>query len=306
MKNMGMSIQARLKNLCVENGLDMPSTMRRYVQERLMYRLSVSSEAPNFVLKGGLLLAGYNDGSLLRPTEDIDFNGLDAGGSVDSLHEALVAVLRHPAPDDGVTFFPETMHIAKDRTGIVPGGKILLGAKLGTANVDIKIDVGFGNPVTPGSRMMEFPTILDSVVPRPVMMAYPLETVIAEKLHAMAQFGMRNTRWKDYYDVAVLSRSHGFDGDLMADAIEATFRHQQRPVPEILDGLSQEFAENSARPWESFLSKLPRQSMEGIRQVVAEIAGFVQPALDEARTGCRSSLMWSPGVGWEGRPPVPK
>lgn len=51
MKNVGTSVRTRLKNVSVQTGIDMPTLLRRYVQERLLYRLSVSSEAENFVLK---------------------------------------------------------------------------------------------------------------------------------------------------------------------------------------------------------------------------------------------------------------
>lgn len=305
MKNVGVSAQAKLKNLSVRTGLDMPTLLRRYAQERLLYRLSVSPEAANFVLKGGLLLAAYNFGSLLRPTEDIDFNGLAADGNVERLRKALDVVLTQPVPDDGVEFDASSMRIAKDRIGIVPGGKVALVAKVGTARIDLRVDVGFGNPVTPEVRLMEFPALLDDLAPRPVMNSYPLETVIAEKLHAMAQFGMANTRLKDLYDVWMLSRLHEFEADMLADAVENTFRHQQRAVPERFACLSSAFAAESRKGWKAFVSKLPDTHAFDLEDIVGEIAEFLLPVAECARSGARSSRLWIPREGWHSPSPAP-
>lgn len=298
MKNMGASVQARLKNLSREVELDVPSLLRRYVQERLLYRLSVSDEAQNFVLKGGLLMAAYNGGDLMRPTEDIDFSGVTIEGNVDRLRVALHKVLSIEVPDDGVEFLLDTMTVKKDRTGIVPGGKIVLFAKVGTSRVELRVDVGFGNPVTPSVQLIEFPTLLAGNSPRPIMNAYPLETVIAEKLHAMAQFGAINTRLKDYYDIWMLTKLHEFDGDLISDAIENTFIHQERKIPTEFVGLSQSFIDGNKAKWAGFLSKLPGKPDYNFQEVVTNVRDFVQPMTIDAIDGVRSGLKWEPGEGW--------
>jgi len=300
MKNIGASVQAKLKNLSKTVDLDMPSLLRRYVQERLLYRMSVSDEANNFVLKGGLLMAAYNNGNLMRPTEDIDFSGIAPDGNVERLRSALEKILALDVPDDGVEFIVETMTIKKDRTGIIPGGKIAMFAKVGTAKVELKIDVGFGNPVTPEVRMIEFPTILDGGIPRPVMNSYPLETVIAEKLHAMAQFGIQNTRLKDYYDIWMMTKLQEFDGDIISDAIETTFRHQERPIPETFIGLSDKFVAESDRAWKDFLGKLPGKPNYKFDEVVGTLNDFLGPLIENARSGDRPGTTWSPEDGWSG------
>lgn len=307
MKNIGASVQARLKNLSREIGVDMPSLLRRYVQERLLYRVSASGHADRFVLKGGLLLAAYGGGDLSRPTEDIDFNGLGEGGSVEELRAMLVEVLSEPSPaDDGVEFDLSSMTVAKDRTGIVPGGKIVMAARVGSARVNLRIDVGFGNPVTPGVKVIEFPSLLSNVAPTPSTGAYPLETVIAEKVHAMAQFGVMNTRVKDYYDILLLSRSHAFEKDLLADAITNTFAHQRRAVDPEMPGLGRGFVEASASAWKKFTAKLRSDVPADLGEAVEEISAFLVPALESARSGVRDGSYWEPGEGWQTPAPSPR
>lgn len=297
-KNVGASVLDRLKSHSRAAGIAMPTLLRRYVQERLLYRLSVSEDAERFCLKGGVLMAAYNDGNLLRPTEDIDFSGYDGDGDVGKLEATLRTVFAIEVPDDGVVFDPGTMRILKDRQGIVPGGKVSLLAFVGTARVDLKVDVGFGNAITPDAALKEIPTLLDGVVPRPVVLAYPLETVVAEKAHAMVQFGRLNTRIKDHFDILMLSRKYGFDGTLLSEAIANTFRHQCRPIPESIACLDQRFAADNEKAWSAFVAKVSPGLGTTLAEAVEEIRCFLEPAIAAARDGSAAPEGYEPHTGW--------
>jgi predicted nucleotidyltransferase component of viral defense system len=305
-KNIGAGVYARLQNLARERKLDMVGVLRRYVQERLLYRLSVSDEAGNFCVKGGLLLSFYNDGNLLRPTEDIDFNGFDAGSDITTLQAALEKIVAVEVEDDGVRFLPETMKVEKDRVGLIPGGKVSLQAFVHTAKVDIKVDVGFGNPINPEVRRIVMPTILGNVAPQPEVLAYPLETVIAEKIHAMVQFGIDNTRVKDYFDMWMLAGMHSLDGARLVEAVTRTFEAQQRDIPPAeLEGLTEDFAEYAADKWQKFLKKIDVKSTIPLEEVVEVLSEMVHPVTEAARLGEAFDEVWDPDGGWQQPSPVP-
>lgn len=299
-KNFGASVLARIKNLAKETRIDVQVLVRRYAQERMVYRLSVSDEAANFCLKGGLLLSVYNGGNLLRPTEDVDFNGFDGEGDVIRLEHALKMALAHPVADDGVTFHVDSMKITKDRTGIVPGGKVQLLATVGTAKTEVRVDVGFGNPVTPQAKKMTIPTLLPGIAPQPEIAAYPLETVVSEKLHAMAQFGLFNTRIKDYFDLWMLLRLHPFSGAGLRDAIISTFEHQKRPIPDMesFDALSDAFVERNKSTWSKFLKSVAPEQEITFAEAVAEIKGFLAPVLEAIQQSEPELRDWTPAAGW--------
>lgn len=300
-KNVGASVYQRLRNLSKERGLDVPGLLRRYAQERLLYRLSVSEHAESFCIKGGVLLSAYNEGELLRPTEDVDFNGFDREANIHDLDDALRSILTVPVDDDGVVFDVDSMKIEKDRTGLIPGGKISLKAMVHTAEVLVRVDVGFGNPVNPDVRRIEMPTLLPGSAPRPVVLAYPLETVIAEKLHAMVQFGMANTRVKDYFDIWMLSRLHSFEGEALTAAVAETFAVQEREIPPAeIDGLTQEFAEDAEEMWSQFLKRIDARSRLHFPEVVAELSDMLHPVTEAARIGEVFYGVWNPGEGWQG------
>ena len=298
-RNIGESVYQRLKSLAKEKRLDTSVLLRRYAQERLMYRLSMSDVAEDFCVKGGVLLSVYNSGNLLRPTEDIDFNGFQKGASVEVLHDALKSIVKTPVADDGVAFDLSTMTIAKDRAGTVSGGKIKIIARIHTAKVDVRVDVGFGNAITPGVRLLEMPTLLDGIAPRPTVLAYPLETVFSEKLHAMAEYGATNTRLKDFYDIALIIRMHSFSVEDIISAVTNTFLLQERDVPKLpIVCLTSDFADDNEIAWRIFLNKIDEKTNMSFQSTVEEIANFVNPIVDLIHKGNHMSGEWEPSSGW--------
>ena len=118
-------------------------------------------------------------------------------------------------------------------------------------------------------------------MPSPHLRAYPPETVIAEKFHAMVVLGRANSRMKDYYDVWMLTGAFEIDPERLRRAIAATFARRSTAIPvEVPDGLSDSFATDSGkqRQWDAFTRNLSGTTPE-LRLVVSELrhrlAGFL-------------------------------
>jgi len=172
---------------------------------------------------------------------------------------------------------------------------------LGKARIPLQIDVGFGDAVTPPPQEIDFPTMLD--FPAPSLRAYRPETVIAEKFHAMVDLGLRNTRIKDFYDVWKLSQQFEFDGQIIAEAIRATFARRLTPLPSVTPlALSDKFASDPLKTsqWTAFLRKSALKDQEtSLAEVVNLLEGFLLPALEAAQTGERFARRWVSGGSWE-------
>jgi hypothetical protein len=167
----------------------------------------------------------------------------------------------------------------------------------------MQVDVGFGDAITPAAQMVEFPALLD--FPAPKLRAYPRETVVAEKLEAMVQLGMANSRMKDFFDVVVLSRTFDFDGALLARAIRATFERRGTKLPRGLPvALTPEFADDATKgtQWSAFLRKstasIEPKELPGI---VAIAASFLREPLEAATGDSTWSAAWSAGGPWSAR-----
>jgi len=192
------SVQVRLARHARDIGVDPNLVLTRYGVERFLYRLSRSPHAERFVLKGGLLLLAWL-GETLRPTTDADFLGFG-----DLSDERLAATVREVCDQavapDGMVYDAESVTIESIREEDAYGGRrVRLRAQLGAARIGLQLDVGIGDAMTPGPEWLDYPTLLGD--PGPRLRSYPRQSVVAEKVHAMALLGARNSRMKDFFDV---------------------------------------------------------------------------------------------------------
>ena len=276
------SLQVRLARHAKEIGVDPNLVLTRYAVERFLYRLSCSPYAERFVLKGALLLLVWL-GEALRPTRDADLLGYgDLSDAV--LAEVFKEVCDVRVVEDGMTYLRDSVRVEPIRAEDDYGGqRITLQAGMGAARLSVQVDIGIGDAVTPAPEWLEYPSLLD--LPRPRLRAYPRETVIAEKLHAMEFLGLRNSRMKDYFDIYALLREGKTDSARLARAIAATFARRRTGLPQDMpQGLGGEFASDSTKQtqWRQFLSK-NRLEAPALDEVIVEIRAFITEPLKLAR-----------------------
>ena len=175
-----------------------------------------------------------------------------------------------------------------------------LEARLARARIDLQVDVGFGDAITPEAETVEYPTLLGMEPPR--LRAYPRETVVAEKLEALVKLGMANSRMKDFFDLAVLARSFGFWGPVLRDAIAATFQRRGTAIPtELPLALTDAFAKDGAKreQWKAFASRSGLASKAGdLEQVLAELNAFLVGPMMAAGREARFEERWESGGPW--------
>lgn len=293
------SVRTRLARLARERGDDYQSVLTRYANERLLYRLAASRHAQHFVLKGAALFVVWT-GKPHRATRDLDLLGFGDPG-VAHVREVITELLTLAVPDDGVRFDLASLAVDLIREGNEHGGvRAEFVARVTTARSRMQVDVGFGDVITPRAQRVEFPTLLDFPAPR--LQAYPRETVVAEKLEAMVQPGMANSRMKDFYDVAILARDFAFDGDLLQRAIQATFHRRKTVMPTSTPvALTDAFAADPAKnaQWSGFVRKAGVRDALTLAETTAAITRFASSPLAAATKTSVSGLHWPPGGPWE-------
>ena len=231
LRNVGASVRARLLERSRETGDDFQLLLQRYGAERFLHRLGESTYRERFVLKGAMLLALWGE-AIYRPTRDLDFTGY--GSSMpDNIRSAIRDICAVPVADDGLVFDVEALSIQPIR-GQDEYDALRIGfrAALDGARVPMQIDIGFGDAIHPPPMDAYYPVLLDG--PHPQIRTYPREAVVAEKLHAMVAHGERNSRYKDFYDLHVLTQHFDFEGEHLVRAIDATFEQRRTPVSEVL------------------------------------------------------------------------
>lgn len=254
-RNLAASIRARLKQHADERKQDFNLTLTQYGLERLLYRLSVSRHASNYLLKGALLFSLWYD-QPHRPTRDADLLGFGPD-DIDTTVSAFEEICQI-AVEDGIAFDLTSLKGSVIRKEAGYGGvRIDLQAKLESARIALQVNIGFGDAVTPAPESVSYPVML-AELPAPRLRSYPKYTVVAEKFHAICLLGMANTRMKDYFDLLILLSEGDLDATQLHRAVGATFGRRRMAMPASLpSGLSDAFAQDAAkqRQWIAFLKK---------------------------------------------------
>jgi hypothetical protein len=290
----GTSVRARLLRIAHERGEDFQLLLTRYANERL----ASSPHSSRFVLKGAALFTVWT-GKPHRATRDLDLLGYGEPG-VGPVRATFAEVLRFDVGDDGVQFDLDSLRVGLIREEQEYGGvRVEVIARITSAQVRLQVDVGFGDAITPEATVVDFPALLDFPAPR--LRAYPRETVIAEKLDAMVQLGMANSRMKDFYDVALLARDFDFDGDLLIRAIRATFERRKTSLPTTLPvALTTTFAEDPTKKtqWSGFVRKTGIRNAGSLAETVAVVVAFIERPLRAAANGVFDGVRWRAAGPW--------
>lgn len=253
-RNHAVSVRARLLNRARRDGEDFQRLLMRFAIERLLYRLSKSSHADAFVLKGATLFALWF-GKPHRATKDLDLLGRGAP-DLQRLIGVFQEVVEVSCPEDGIVFDPEAIVGAPIREeALYSGIRAVVPGHLSGARFKVQVDIGMGDSVVPEPVDREISSLLD--LPTSAMRTYAKETVVAEKLEALVILGMTTSRMKDLYDLDLLRRAFEFD-DVLVESVRSTFARRGTAIPKILPvGLSDEFAEDQMKQvqWHAFLRK---------------------------------------------------
>ncbi len=276
--NSGHSIFQRLLNQAKADGDDFQLLMLRYGMERFLYRLSISSYKEFFILKGAslfLVWLGHNH----RVTRDADllgFGALDLQGIADVFR----SVCGLECDADGMKYQAETVKVIEIREGQKYDGiRVTLVGMLNTARIPLQIDIGFGDAVTPEPEIVDYPTIFDA--PAPKLKAYSRYTLVAEKLEAIVQLGLANSRMKDFYDIWLVSRIFEFEGTVLQNALKRTFERRGSEIPaDCPFAFTPDFYNDQQKQmqWNSFIKKAkPETSVEiCIYTHLRKVASFVK------------------------------
>lgn len=200
MKN-AMQLKAIIKNLAKEKHISAQLVMQNFMLERLLERISVSNYQQNFILKGGLLIAAMV-GLDTRATMDMDATIKGLPVNEQTVREMFEEICKIELDDD-VTF--SFRSIEEIREGDVYAGyRVSLSANYPPMAVPLKLDITTGDKIVPKEIEYQFKLLLED---RSIsVLAYNLETIMAEKLETVISRGDQNTRTRDYYDIYILAK----------------------------------------------------------------------------------------------------
>ncbi|MGV8911459.1 MAG: nucleotidyl transferase AbiEii/AbiGii toxin family protein [Rhodoglobus sp.] len=280
-----------LQRIARQQGRAVQELLTLYVLEQFLARLGESTFADSFVLKGGVLLAGYG---LRRPTRDVDMQAIDFVLDEKHCREVAAAVAEADA-DDGVVFEAVPIRIEQIRDEEEYSGiRVHIRAQLHNARIAVKLDISTGDPMFPEAQLVTMPCILGGEF---TLMGYALETVVAEKAVTILQRGATNTRWRDYMDLRSLSRSRSFEATILRKAIEevAKYRGLTLSAPSVSLSGHDEIAQQK---WDAWRTKSDVEDITAavLKDQLTEVSTFLDPifvnSVDPAATWDPTSRTW--------------
>ncbi len=212
-----MQLKALVRNLSQKANVEAEIVLRNFMLERFLERISVSSYRHNFILKGGMLIAAMV-GIDTRTTMDMDATIKGQTLSASEVLAAVEEILRAPI-DDGVEFSVMGIEEIREEADY-PGYRVSIGAVLDKTRQTLKLDIATGDFVTPREVEYSFKLMFED---RAIsIMAYNVETILAEKFETLIVRGVTNTRMRDFYDIHILTSTQAFDMDIFRMALQKT------------------------------------------------------------------------------------
>lgn len=275
-KDIAKSIKAKLLNIARSENKNYQNLIIRYLHERLLYRLSVSKFKNKFCLKGGALLYAFEK-EFPRPTLDIDFLGIKIKNDIDTTKSVFREILVIPC-EDGIQFDISTIEAEEiNETHTYQGIRVSFMAKLDTIRQSLRMDIGFGDIVTPSAQNLTYPVLMDEL-PAPEILAYSLETVVAEKFQAMVELSEVNSRYKDFYDVYKILSTQNLNKVILSEAVQATFNNRNTSYQDTHPLFTEFFRNDESRntQWKRFLKKIKQDENLDFEDVMILITSRLQ------------------------------
>jgi predicted nucleotidyltransferase component of viral defense system len=284
------SILAKLKNKAIETKQPYQDVLRFFLQEEFLRRLSLSKYSDNFILKGGLFIYTLTNFES-RVTVDVDFLMSKLSNEITNMQNVIDEIITVKTGNEYITFEHNKMRniiTELDYNGV----SFQLVGVLGNTKTPFIIDIGVGDVVSPNYKKRAIPTQLDGFE-MPIINTYSLESMIAEKLHAILFRLNTTSRMKDFYDIYYISKLSNFTGSVLQTAIQKTFINRNMKID---SGTMPSFI--SLRDdamlisrWKSYLKTINAPNVD-FSVIMEQIINFLEPVIINTTKNIKLELNW--------------
>ncbi len=226
-----IQLKALIRNISKKSKVEAEIILRNFMLERFLERIALSKYRHNFILKGGMLIAAIV-GIDARSTMDMDATIKGQTLSADEISMIIENIIKIEV-DDGVAFSFNNIEEIREEAGY-PGYRVSIGAIFDKTRQILKVDITTGDYVTPVEVEYSFKLMFEG---RTIsILAYNLETILAEKFETIITRGVANTRMRDFYDIYILTTTQKFNNDIFKEALRKTAKNRDT-FEQLSDGL---------------------------------------------------------------------
>ncbi len=214
-----------------------------------------------------------------RATMDIDLLAR-ISNQQKNLQQAISEIANIPCPEDAIVFETQKLILHNTQTaGEYRGLSCSFSAKLFTTKMPVLIDIGFNDVIISTPQTIEYPTLLK--MPKPLLLGYTIETVIAEKMESIVKLALVNTRMKDFYDLWTILKQYPIKMTQLEIAIHKVFKNRGTPISYPI-AFTKVFYEQkeTKQHWRNFLAAINKEQVD-FEQVIREISYHVRKFLTD-------------------------
>lgn len=249
------SIKAKIRNLAKNNNLSSQEVLQMFLFERFLERLSKSEYRSNFVIKGGFLvssLIGINN----RTTMDMDSTIKGIPLTEENITKVVDSIINIEV-DDGIQFEIKDVNYIRE-SDEYENFRVSLVANIGKTKNPMKLDLTTGDAITPREIEYSYPCIFHEK--NIEVLAYPIETIIAEKYESIIKRNITTTRMRDFYDLYTLYnlKKCEIDIDILRTAIKRTSsKRESSQVIRIAEEIIEDIRNDSylKKLWDVYVSE---------------------------------------------------
>lgn len=194
-------LKDKIRNEERKHNLPANTLINYYMMERFICKISESKYKDNFIIKGGFLISSLI-GIDMRSTMDMDTTIKGIAVSEESIVKIMHEIIEIDLGDN------IGWEIEKIRPIHEEGGyedfRITLIAKFFNMEVAVKLDITTGDTIIP--KEVDYEYLLLFSDEKIDIKAYPLDTILAEKIETILTRNVLNTRARDYYDLYILTK----------------------------------------------------------------------------------------------------
>ena len=268
-------LKGTIRSMAAKKNLRAQEVLQMFLFERVLERLANSAYKNNFILKGGLLISSML-GIGERTTMDMDTTVHGIQMEEDEIVRAVKEILSVDV-GDGIEFEYQSIEPIREDDAY-NNFRVHLRAKYGKIDSPMKIDITTGDVITPEAIQYDFPMLFDDkTVP---VMAYTLETVLAEKYETIIRRNIGTTRARDYYDLHTLFRSRSSEVRLVILKAAVLHTAKKRNSVKDIEDWQEILADIKAEPimqslWDNYVTEnqyIGELSFEEVLKSVEDIS----------------------------------
>ena len=249
------SIKGKIRSLAEKKNLKSQEVLQIYFFERFLERLSKSKYKNNFVIKGGFLISSLI-GIENRTTMDMDTTIKGIPLKEEKIKEIVDEIINIDV-DDGIKFEMKNISYIREEDEY-ENFKISLIANVGKTKNPMKLDLTTGDAITPREIEYTYPCIFSKEDIK--IMAYPLETILAEKYETIIRRNITTTRMRDFYDIYTLYKlkKDEINYEILKEAVERTSdKRGSHEIMQYYEEIIEDIKEDSylRSLWEVYLSE---------------------------------------------------